>query len=295
MFTGFMASARGESHKEKGQPCQDAVGFKRYRNGGIAVVADGHGSEKHFRSDTGARIAVQIAQETIVEFSKILTEKQKELMKANRLSSAKDNFDEYLKQLERSIIMRWRQETLNHFSANPLTDGEKAICDEYAIDIENDNNKVRSYGTTLIAAILHTDWWFVIQIGDGKCVMLDGEGEPVFAVPEDEAMGFGKTTSLCDSNAAENFRHVYGFNKIKGLTVATDGVSDSFIPEAYLEFHEQLYADFARNQKMARDGVTKGVAAWSANGSRDDASMAGVFYFDDTMFEKIKGLSTPKV
>jgi serine/threonine protein phosphatase PrpC len=293
MFTGFMASAQGESHKEKGQPCQDAVDFKRYKNGGIAVVADGHGSEKHFRSDTGARIAVQTARETITEFSKLFAMKQKELLKADRPS--KDNFDEHLKQLERSTIMRWRQEVLNHFSANPLTDDEKIICEEHTVDIEKDSNKVRAYGTTLIAALLKTAYWFVIQIGDGKCVMLDSEGNPAFAVPEDEAMGFGKTTSLCDSNAAENFRHVYGFDRIQGLTVATDGVSDSFIPEAYLAFHRQLYVDFAGNPNLAQDGITKGVVAWSANGSRDDASMAGVFYFDDTVIEKIKGFNTPKV
>jgi hypothetical protein len=278
MFTGFMARAPGERHREKGQPCQDAAYFKGYKNGGIAVVADGHGSEKHFRSDMGSLTAVRIAHETIAEFSKLFAEKEKELRKAGK--PAKDNFDEHLKQLERSIIMRWRQEVLDHFFANPLTDNEKSICEEHEIDIEKDNNKVRAYGTTLIAALLKVNHWFVIQIGDGKCVIVDGEGRPTFAVPEDETMGFGKTTSPCDSNAAENFRHAYGFDRIQGLTVATDGVSDSFIPEAYLEFHGQLYADFAEDQELARDGIKKGVAAWSAKGSRDDASMAGVFYFD---------------
>ncbi|MDR0399941.1 MAG: protein phosphatase 2C domain-containing protein, partial [Treponema sp.] len=97
-----------------------------------------------------------------------------------------------------------------------------------------------------------------------------------FPALDDESLGFGKTTSLCDSDAVENFRHIYGDTLINGITLATDGVSDSFLPDAYLEFHERFYADFRTDPDRARAGVEKGIGVWAAAGSRDDAAMAGI-------------------
>jgi serine/threonine protein phosphatase PrpC len=63
MFKEFTAIAPGENHKEKGLPCQDAVFCKKYKNGGIIAVADGHGSEKHFRSDSGAALLAALLKD----------------------------------------------------------------------------------------------------------------------------------------------------------------------------------------------------------------------------------------
>jgi hypothetical protein len=282
MFDGFKAIARGESHKENGLPCQDAVFYKHYKNGGIIAVADGHGSEKHFRSDAGSACAVEIAANAIFEFSQLL---RAELESANRgsaetkrLVSRPARIDQ-IKQIERSIITRWRSAVLEHFGMNPLNEAERERCAKLELDYTDADTQVRFYGTTLLAALFKSDYWFALQIGDGKCVIIDMQGKARFPGMDDEALGFGKTTSLCDSKAAGNFREIYGEAPIKGITVATDGVTDSFIPDAYLEFHEKLYADFCHDQKMASDGVEKGIGVWAANGSRDDAAMAGLFEF----------------
>jgi serine/threonine protein phosphatase PrpC len=182
-----------------------------------------------------------------------------------------------IKQLERSIITRWRSAVLEHFGKNPLNKAERELCAKLELDGMDNNTQVRFYGTTLLAALLKKEFWFVLQIGDGECVIIDAQGKAHFPGIDDEALGFGKTTSLCDSKAAENFREIYSSVPIKGITVATDGVTDSFIPEAYLEFHEKLYTDFCRDAKVANDGVEKGISVWAANGSRDDAAMAGIF------------------
>jgi len=276
MYDGFFVTARGESHRENGLPCQDAALFTRYNNGGITAAEDGHGSEKHFRSDTGAKVAVEVARKAIEEFSGLLRKETGDKPLDDSRMEAQ------LRQVERTIITRWRAEVLRDFAARPLDDAEQVLCAKHGLDLNDDNDRVRVYGTTLLAALLRVKLWFVIQIGDGKAVVLDEAGEPSFPPAlEDDSLGFGKTTSLCDSNASENFRRAWGFNAIRGLTVATDGVSDSFVPEAYLAFHRKLYADFFADTARAKASLEKGVAKWSENGSRDDASLAGVFYTPD--------------
>ena len=283
-FVGFEAIAQGQNHKEKDIVCQDAVCFKPYTNGGVVVAADGHGSEKHFRSQYGAEIAVRITHSGIFDFSRLYVNDFKK-----RQEPPKHLYmEKQLEQLKRFIITRWRQEVIKHFSENPLTDKEKSICQGLGIDTENENHKVHAYGTTLIAALLQKTSWLVIQIGDGKSVLIDAEGNPSFAVDEDERLGFGMTTSLCDSNAAANFRHAFDFTEIKGITVATDGVSDSFIPEAYLELNKKIYTDFCSNPAAAGEWVKKGFASWSLQGSGDDASMAGIFSVPVGTWDKAK-------
>ena len=49
MFNGFCHTVKGASHDVSGTGCQDSSGFKSYDNYSVAVVADGHGSKKHFR------------------------------------------------------------------------------------------------------------------------------------------------------------------------------------------------------------------------------------------------------
>jgi hypothetical protein len=271
MFKGFKAIVRGESHKEKGLPCQDAVFYKQYPNGGIIAAADGHGSEKHFRSDAGSALAVDIAFNTIFEFNKLLHEESKR--EAVLLTESQ------IKQVERTIISRWRGAAIEHYRAHPLSELEQELCIKLGLDNTDENMQVRFYGTTLLAALLKNGFWFAIQIGDGRCVIIDAQGKAQFPAMDDEALGFGKTTSLCDSNAAENFREICGRSgrtPIKGITLATDGVTDSFVPDAYLEFHERFYADFCVDADRASAGVEKGIGVWAAAGSRDDAAIAGI-------------------
>jgi serine/threonine protein phosphatase PrpC len=272
MYTGFTARARGDSHTEKDLPCQDAALVSTVPTGGIAVVADGHGSEKHFRSDVGSQTAVETAKDAVAAFLRLQVKESQFMRDAVCM-------DEQLRQLERYIIVNWRQRVLVSFAEHPLTEAEKEVCAEHGIDPEDENDRVRLYGTTLIAAFVSKKGWFALQIGDGKCVCLDPAGVPLFPPElEDASLAGGRTTSLCDADAAGHFRHAFGFDLIRGITVASDGVSDSFIPEDYLKLHRRLLDDFMKNAEQAREGLQKSIPVWSAKGSRDDVAMAGVFY-----------------
>ncbi|MDR1618485.1 MAG: protein phosphatase 2C domain-containing protein [Treponema sp.] len=275
MYIGFKAIAQGDSHKEMGLPCQDAALFLTAPGCGFALVADGHGSAKHFRSGLGSQIAVGTAASAIDTFIKLQSKENKKLSDAVYM-------DNQLRQLERHIIVSWRQRVLVSFDDNPLSEEEKAVCAKHDMDPENENDRVRLYGTTLIAAFVYKKGWFVLQIGDGKCVCLDPGGVPFFPPElEDESLAGGKTTSLCDSDAAGHFRHAFGAETIRGITVASDGVSDSFIPEDYLKLHSRLLNDFLEDAKKAEAGLQKSISVWSSRGSRDDVSMAGLFFRAD--------------
>jgi serine/threonine protein phosphatase PrpC len=99
MYIAFKAIAQGDSHKEKNLPCQDAVLASAVPNSGVAIVADGHGSEKHFRSDAGSQTAVNTALYAITDFLKLQDKRKKTMRDAAYI-------DEQLRQLERYIIVR---------------------------------------------------------------------------------------------------------------------------------------------------------------------------------------------
>ena len=54
MFNGFSHSVKGASHKASGTVCQDSSAYLAEERYAVAVVADGHGSKKHFRSNIGS-------------------------------------------------------------------------------------------------------------------------------------------------------------------------------------------------------------------------------------------------
>jgi hypothetical protein len=95
----------------------------------------------------------------------------------------------------------------------------------------------------------------------------------------DDNEGFGVTHSICSSRALEHFKHAFGFNRIQGITVATDGVADSFIPQKYLEFTVNLRAGFLTAPKTAAAELQEKTMPYiSEQGSRDDVVIAGVWH-----------------
>ena len=270
MFTEFNAKAQGESHKENDTPCQDAAfsGLSCKKDIGLAVVADGHGGEKYFRSKKGADLAVKIASKVIFDFMG----KHRSIFD----NKTDEEREEILKGIERKIIFEWGNAVRDDIRGNPFTESEQQLCADKNIDTDNENDLLSIYGTTLIAALVTKSCWFAVQIGDGACVVITKDGNAAIAIPEDERLEFGRTTSLCDADAIDNFRQDFREESILGITVATDGVSDSFIPEKYLEFNVNLLKDFLESEN-AKQNLENFLPVLSQRGSRDDVSIAGIF------------------
>jgi hypothetical protein len=145
---------------------------------------------------------------------------------------------------------------------------------------EEEDYDVSIYGTTLVAAMLTPQFWFALQIGDGACVVIAEGGNTKIAIPADESLAFGKTTSLCDTNAAGHFRHSFGFDTILGISVATDGVVDSFLPEKYIDFTNELRENFIKQPAAAKEKekeLQTFLPDLSERGSRDDVAIAGLW------------------
>lgn len=63
-------SIQGDKHVQNGLPCQDYSDSRAFGDGAWAyvVVADGHGSDRHFRSDRGSELAVATMHDTFHAF-----------------------------------------------------------------------------------------------------------------------------------------------------------------------------------------------------------------------------------
>ena len=68
MFNGFSHSVMGASHEKTGLVCQDSSAYKVCDDYAVCVVADGHGSKKHFRSNIGSKFAIEATISTIDRF-----------------------------------------------------------------------------------------------------------------------------------------------------------------------------------------------------------------------------------
>jgi serine/threonine protein phosphatase PrpC len=273
----FALKARGVSHIEKGIPCQDSVDaiLGLSNTIGIACAADGHGGNKYFRSERGSNFAVNIASRSLADFYGSVTKKRTVFfgLKDGHENIKNNDMQPKLKQLEANIIYKWRNTILEDLKNNPLTEAETGICNDN--NIKPDDPVI--YGTTLLAGLVSDCLWFVIQIGDGLCVVLENEENIIYPIPHDERLAFGRTTSLCDNDSINNFRESYGFSKIMGLTVATDGMTDSFEPDKYFQFNKELYDKFSHFPVRTEAELKEFLPKISKRGSRDDISIAGIF------------------
>lgn len=259
----FNHSTQGASHIKKNVVCQDFSISKKLGKYFFTAVADGHGSEKYFRSNVGAQLACEVADECVKSF-------MNDVLKVSN-EKFKNNHDAYLKQLEQNVLYSWRRRVEDHIEKNPFTPEEEVLVNEKY-------KTSKAYGTTLIVNVLYPKRFSIgIQIGDGKCVAYK-EGSNFFQpIPWDDQCFLNVTTSLCDDNALDNFRHFVSFNDIPdALFIGTDGIDDSFSDD------KQLY-DFYRQilNTLKENGIDKGekeicdfLPVLSAKGSGDDISLA---------------------
>ena len=273
----FALKAQGVSHIEKDIPCQDSADaiFGLNNTIGIACVADGHGGNKYFRSDRGSNFAVSIALRSLADFYGSVAIKKTAFFdrKISNEDIKKIDMQSKLKQLEANIIYKWRNAVLEDLKKYPLTEAETETCNDN--HIQGDDPVI--YGTTLLAALVSDCLWFVMHIGDGLCVVLENEEKIFCPIKGDERLAFGRTTSLCDMDSINNFRESYGFSQILGLTVATDGMADSFEPDKYLQFNKELYDKFSLFPVRTEAELKGFLPKISERGSRDDISIAGIF------------------
>ncbi|MBR1592585.1 MAG: protein phosphatase 2C domain-containing protein [Ruminococcus sp.] len=278
MFKGFSNSVRGASHEKRNLVCQDSSAYKTCDRYAIAVVADGHGSKKHFRSHLGSKAAVEATIETIEKFYAD-PDRFEECFQANPKL--------VIQNIEKQVISLWNDKVFAHISENPVTREEKSdfTNDEFSkIPVES------YYGSTLIAAVMGRKFSFGFQLGDGSLVAVFEDGETVMPIGDDESAPANITASICNSNASRMFNSFYEPNrKILALLCSTDGLYTSFGSDNdFLDYHT-IIAGQLHNAKDFEPSIVKNITKRTHFGTEDDISLSCVFD-EQLAFDKLEDL-----
>ena len=300
----------GESHKSTDKPCQDCAWAESNDSLSMAIVCDGHGGESYFRSQYGAKFAVDITKLAVRSFVENMgvssyTEKGQESVFTNKSFTEYGNndgkeheIDEHahkaLVWLFSSIISQWNEKIAKDALERDLTDWERTHVDQkYQDDFKLKRQKEgetfeKIYGCTLMVYVQTPSYWFAFHIGDGKCVFMSIDGGKLICqqpIPWDEKCFLNKTTSLCDSRAIEEFRYCFQGNGEFPLAVflGSDGLDDSFGDgEVLNNFYIQLYKQIIKSgNETANNVLKKSLPEISARGSKDDMSVACIYSDSD--------------
>lgn len=298
----FAASAQGARHGRSGQPNQDAVGIGVMRDDAVHVslvdgkdvlrtpcrtpffvaVSDGHGSTRHFRSDCGARFAIEAALEVLADAIR----EEGEQRDPTRI--------EHLLRNQAGVLLKtWRQKVRAHIDTNPFDSVQREFLDRQVEErtgqahgrrrpeeVVRAEQEMAAYGATLLAAVLTEAYTAYVQIGDGDIATVQADGLVERPVPDDEALLGTSTTSLCTAAAEQDFRVrvvPHGSSPPALVTLCTDGYEQSFADEASFLRSAYDYFELLRNDE-GREGIAEHLHEWMSEitleGSGDDTTIA---------------------
>lgn len=299
----FHKTCKGASHIKTDKVCQDNSISITEPGFSVAIVSDGHGGDRYFRSDIGSKLACDISLELIRIFVNHYSENPFDGSPLTQIGINWECPDDVppkniaiLKQLLGAILSQWQTNIKKHAQDFPLTDEEKInVSAEYHNLLYDEDKLGKVYGCTLMAYVQTAKYWFAFQIGDGKCFSFHKETGPKQPILWDDACFLNKTTSLCDSNAINEFRCTFeGDGKFPyAVVLGSDGLDDSFGEDKNLiNFYIQvLKLVFNSNKEHVEEILSKDLPVLSLRGSQDDMSVAGVvdeFKKDNALRELIE-------
>lgn len=267
-------SVQGTAHIRGGLPNQDALRWDPSTGEGPPLrlaVSDGHGSAKYFRSDVGARLAVEIALGLLAE----LLHGQPA---PDNLTAAKRMAEERLPQ---ELVRRWRAAVTTHRAETPFTPAELGALEQKdgpraRQNVEKD--PVLAYGATILATLVTDGYILYLQLGDGDILVVSDAGEVSRPLERDARLFANQTTSLCQENVWRDVQ--LRFQALVEpppalILLSTDGYANSFInEEAFLKVGSDLL-EMVRADGL--DAVAANLEQWlkeaSAAGSGDDTTL----------------------
>lgn len=296
MIDSYSFSCQGESHKADNKPCQDASFSAVYDDGlAIAIVCDGHGGERYFRSDVGSRMATEVICESVKTFVENVDKTMfigqpfiaQEAITSEEVIKKQTPIDKVFRQLFSSIIYQWNQKIAEHAANSAVSEWEQEhVPQKYLDELKTSETFEKLYGCTLMVYVQTPDYWFAFHLGDGKCVSFHQEGDLwQMPIPWDERCFLNKTTSLCDSNAINEFRYCYeGDGKFPmAVFLGSDGMDDSFGEDPNLvNFYIQVVKMLVTEGREATiKSIESDLPQLSKIGSKDDMSVAFIYNIDE--------------
>ncbi len=300
MYDLIFSSTIGASHIRNNIPCQDYGLVKEIEKYKVFTVSDGHGDPSCFRSDRGSRFICEIVTEILPQFLD-------SILKDNNECLLFELNNELIKQLSTSIIGNWFCRIEEDIATDPITAETIAeyesktnksisgkIADEYKANIRVE----RAYGCTLIAGILTDDFLFLLHHGDGRCIVVDEDGDVVQPVPWDDRCVGSITTSCCDRDAIDSIRYsIINLKKhnISACFLSSDGVEDSFASTdaMYSYFLDTIIFAIDNGMSGLSEHLSQTLPDLSEMGSSDDITIAGIIDVESCIpfVEKFKAYS----
>ncbi len=294
-MNSFSTFCQGDSHILVDKVCQDYALDESKKGVSIAIVCDGHGGERYFRSDVGAKLAAELTLKQVKALlkdfgplAKVLEASAFTQVEALTTQRTKGNFDKEtfvdkaFRQLFKSIIACWHMAIEDHAANNPLTEREITTVPQKYTSVFQDNLE-KTYGCTLLAVVATQKYWFAFHLGDGKCIAFDINGDWMEPIPWDDNCFLNKTTSLCDSDAIDEFRYCYGGRDTRpaAIFLGSDGIDDSF---GETDNMVNFYVQIAKLLGTGKDGLANALTSLKEDlpklskiGSKDDMSVAAVY------------------
>lgn len=268
-------SVRGAAHVRGGLPNQDALSLWSGDAGGIACaaasVADGHGGPRHFRSETGARLAVEIA----VRRLRALAPGLERCAPAERARHVEAH-------APAAIVGEWVEKVRADLAAQPIRNVEWAALAE--VEDQDSVDAVRAdpllaYGATLLAALVTPSAIVLLHLGDGDMLCVAADGNTRRPVSPDERLAGNRTTSICRPGAEDDVRLTVldrEQNDPVLLLLSTDGYANSFrSDDDFLCIGDDFRSLIARHGLRAVDAQLETILQdASAQGSGDDITLA---------------------
>lgn len=295
MIQSYHFSCQGESHKVDDKPCQDASFSAVYDNGlAIAIVCDGHGGERYFRSDVGSRLATEVIRDSVITFVDNIDKSlligtsftAEEAITSEEVAKKQTPLDVAFRQLFSSIIYQWNQKIAEHAANTAISEWEQQhVPQKYLDELHTSETFEKLYGCTLMVYAQTPEYWFAFHLGDGKCISFQQDPQWSFPIPWDERCFLNKTTSLCDSNAINEFRYCYEGDGYFPMAVflGSDGMDDSFgedpnLVNFYIQIVKMLVTE-GRDATIA--SIESDLPQLSKIGSKDDMSVAFLYNIDE--------------
>ncbi|MDP2773513.1 MAG: protein phosphatase 2C domain-containing protein [Nocardioides sp.] len=186
-WTALSGTQIGSVHMRDGLPLQDCHGVRVDGVTAYAAVADGHGHHLHFRSDVGAKLAVDLSLELLAA--------------AQPRMNGVSGLETTLRAVGADLVDRWTGAVYAHLEQHPFDAEERAL-----VGGADREHLTRPYGSTVLAMVATGDLVGVLQIGDGDAVVVTDSGRALRPVPEDPALDGTRTTSLCQADPIEALR-----------------------------------------------------------------------------------------
>jgi hypothetical protein len=269
------ACVRGSSHQRSGVPNQDAVQCIVTPAGqgtvAVAVVSDGHGSPRHFRSQIGSSLAVSTVAATLQAF----------LRDSVSTNGQVPFVPEQVHELERKIVSGWLAAVQSDLENNPFTEAELAtLAQEEGAEGRTAiaHSPELAYGATLLAAAATDRVLLYLQLGDGEILSVTAQGTTTRPLPPDDRLIANQTTSLCQPEAWKDFRSAWVTNgALPSLVLlSTDGYANSFRSDEDFLKIGQDYLDIIREQGISSlaEELPAILTEATQQGSGDDITLA---------------------